>query len=118
MLVLVSLIGFIVATIFILNMFSAADSFKRIKEPETKNAKRERVDVKKHLKRAAESDKPRLRVCPVCGTVLTSEEYLIAALDPVEREGAKRRANIYGCPHCFSTNGVNLNQENFTSIEP
>lgn len=118
MLVIVSLIGLIVATIFILNIFSAADSLKNIKEPEKKENKRERIDVRKHLKSALESDKPRLRICPVCGTVLTSQEYLIAALDPVEREGAKRRANIYGCPHCFSTNGVNLNQENFTSIEP
>ncbi|MBI3394784.1 MAG: hypothetical protein HY042_03005 [Spirochaetia bacterium] len=59
-----------------------------------------------------EGDIP-MRVCPVCGAVLTQEEYLIAALGPEVPEGHKRQAQIYGCPHCY-TRGIG----GLTRLEP
>lgn len=63
-----------------------------------------RLNVARALNMKA-SERPRL--CPVCGTLLTQEEYLIAAIFPDLGPTQKRQAHIYGCPHCYLTGGVN-----------
>ncbi len=50
----------------------------------------------------------RPRICPVCGTPLGVDEYLIAAIFPDPGPNQKRQAHIYGCAHCYVTGGVNL----------
>jgi cytidyltransferase-like protein len=61
------------------------------------------VVVVGHMK-AAE----RPRICPVCGTPLSQDEYLIAAIFPDLGPNQKRQAHIYGCRHCYVSGGVNL----------
>lgn len=50
----------------------------------------------------------RPRICPVCGTPLSQDEYLIAAIFPDPGPNQKRQAHIYGCRHCYVSGGVNL----------
>jgi len=64
------------------------------------------------------SGEMRPRVCPVCGTVLSQTDYLIAALEPEPKTERKRQAHIYGCRYCVSSGGVNLKQRELTHIEP
>ena len=51
---------------------------------------------------------PSRRICPVCRTPLTPDEYLLCAMEPAGKDNRKRQVHIYGCPHCFITDGVNL----------
>jgi len=74
---------------------------------------RERGDAARILKMKGPE---RPRICPVCGTLLTIDEYLIAAIAPEVGQGQKRQAHIYGCPHCYITGGVNLTR--FTQLNP
>ena len=97
----------IISAIVILNLLSAKDSIG------TKSTKRKdqlppKVDVKKYVNQPEEPGLPRPRICPLCGTVLSHEDYLVAAISE-QIEGLKRQAHIYGCPYCFETDGVNLN---------
>jgi hypothetical protein len=105
MLTFISIAGFTVALIVFLNLLSAGEKganrsgigFQAPNRPEQNGAGR--------ILRQAPSQK-RPRICPVCGTPLTEKEYLIASIAP-ELPGQKREAHIYGCPHCFMTDGVN-----------
>lgn len=51
------------------------------------------------------------RVCPICRTGLLSDEYLICAMAPETNNGKSRQVHIYGCHHCFTTGGVNLQMQ-------
>jgi len=110
MLTLVSITGFVIAIIIFLNIINAREKIRQpVSQPDI------RYDVKKvYSQTNAHIEKP--RICPVCGTSLSRKEYLIAALEP-EVNGKKRRAHIYGCPHCFTTEGVNINAR-FNKLEP
>jgi len=109
----ISLVGFVVAIIIFLNLLSAQGGKRPIARKD--GIERERYDIKK-IAAMKEEDGPRPRVCPVCGTLLSQTEYLIASIDR-EREGVKRQAHIYGCPHCYATDGVNMSQQ-LSRMEP
>lgn len=64
-----------------------------------------RLDASRVLRMPAQ-DRP--RICPVCGTVLGPQDYLMAAIFPDPGPQKKRQAHIYGCVHCYATEGVNL----------
>lgn len=64
-----------------------------------------RLDAAKVLRMPSEV---RPRICPVCGTVLGSQDYLMASIFPDPGPDRKRQAHIYGCVHCYATEGVNL----------
>jgi hypothetical protein len=106
MMTFVALIGLAAAVIIFLNLLQAKDSISRIGKPPAPRVKLDSRDAE-DLK-----DRARMRrICPVCRTGLTSEEYLICAMEPEDpAPGARRRrqVQIYGCVHCFATDGVNL----------
>ena len=66
------------------------------------------MDVKKFVNQPEEPGTLRPRICPLCGTLLSPDDYLVAALSE-EIQGIKRQAHIYGCTYCYATDGVNLN---------
>ncbi len=66
-----------------------------------------RLNTRRVFAVETEPDRPRPRICPLCGTLLNQDEYLMASIEP-ERPGRKRQAHIYGCRYCFATEGVNL----------
>ena len=105
------ILGIGIAVTIFLNLLSAKDSLKKTQKKEKPEGP-EILDAKKVFQ--MKTDRPRPRICPVCGTLLNQDEYLIAAIEP-EREGQKRQAHIYGCKYCFTTDGVNLQ---LTRMEP
>ena len=66
------------------------------------------VDFVKQKKTKFLENAPNRRVCPVCKTVLLQSEYLLCAMQPQPEDNSRRQVHIYGCPHCFINNGVNL----------
>ncbi|MCE9597721.1 MAG: hypothetical protein K8S54_07115 [Spirochaetia bacterium] len=99
MMTFVTLAALAAALIFFLNVINMprGRSLPSKQEPP-------RLNVARALSMKA-SERPRL--CPVCGTLLNQEEYLIAAIFPDPGPNQKRQAHIYGCPHCYLTGGVN-----------
>ena len=121
MLFLLSLAGLGIAVVVFLNMLSASQKGGTSGGKDSSNSSEDppRVNVKKMLKAAAQDTNfPRPRICPVCGTVLAQHEYLTAALEPEPTGGGKRQAQIYGCRYCYLTEGVNLKSQELSQIEP
>lgn len=115
MMLFLTLVGVGLALILFLNGLQAAD---RVRAPKKKKAGEVPpvLDAKKVLKMPAGEQRP--RICPVCGTLLGPQDYLIAALEPEPKTERKRQAHIYGCPFCFETGGVNINRRQLSHIEP
>ncbi len=118
---LLGLAGIIIGVVIFLNFLSAGNDARAIlqsarKKPQPGSDTPPVFDAGKVLRKSAGVARP--RICPVCGTALTRSEYLIAALEPEPGDGRKRQAHIYGCPHCYSTGGVNLEQRELTKMEP
>ena len=103
MTILVALAGVFLGLIIFVNLMPAG---KGIKKENSKNP--ENLDPAKVLRA---SGKVRPRICPVCGSLLDKQDFLYAALSPDPGPGRKRQAQIYGCRHCFSTDGVNLENQ-------
>lgn len=106
---LLSIAGLIVAVVLFLNLLQARDKVDRFGEPEPEGALAggggaDRIQKKNGATRTAASR----RICPVCKTGLRQDEYLICAMDEDLGPGTRRQVHIYGCPHCFLTDGVNL----------
>ena len=97
------ILGITIAVTIFLNLLSTKDFLKKADKKGKKDP--EILDARKVFQ--MKSNVPRPRICPVCGTLLNQEEYLIASIEP-EREGQKRQAHIYGCKYCFTTDGVNI----------
>jgi hypothetical protein len=112
MMLFLTLVGIGLALVLFLNVLQVTDKPRRPSQEQS----RARVDAKKVLQMPP--DEPRPRICPVCGTLLGPEDYLIAALEPQPKTERKRQAHIYGCPYCFETDGVNTKQRQFTHIQP
>lgn len=58
---------------------------------------------------------PRPRICPLCGTYLSREDYLFSQMGPEPPPGSarKRQVHIYGCPYCFGSRaGQDFQQTN------
>lgn len=118
MLTLITAAGLILAVIVFLNLISAG----KVQKLESDDlAERPRANVRKIMAAQAESpQQPRLRLCPLCGTVLNQDEYLFASFLDEPPGGGKRQAHIYGCRHCFTTDGVNVGRSGreLSRIEP
>ncbi len=97
-----TLIGLVAAIIVFLNLLQAREVVTRAGKPEPPRIPLESVRTR------ADGQPVVRRICPVCRTGLTPDEYLICAMDPDKADGRKRQVHIYGCNHCFITDGVNL----------
>lgn len=75
-----------------------------------------RKDGSTRVKRTL-ANAPSRRICPVCRTPLTPDEYLLCAMDRENKEARKRQVHIYGCPHCFITDGVNVKGTDTVALE-
>lgn len=100
MLMFVTLAALSIAVIVFLNFLNLSSG-----QSPAKPAATQRLDAAKVLRMPAQ-DRP--RICPVCGTVLGQEDYLMASIFPDPGPEKKRQAHIYGCVHCYATEGVNL----------
>ncbi|MBX7058665.1 MAG: hypothetical protein K1X75_11425 [Leptospirales bacterium] len=109
MMTLLSLAGIVVAVVVFLNLLQARDRLERGPLPASVLADGEQRDRAGRSERILRSA-PDRRICPVCKTGLTREEYLICAMDAERGASQKRQVHIYGCPHCFLTDGVNLSR--------
>lgn len=100
-----SIAGFAIAIVIFLNLLHAKDTIKEAAQSDEEKAAQEerRSEARRVLKTASSR-----RMCPVCRTGLTREEYLICAMDENRGINSKRQVHIFGCPHCFTTDGVNF----------
>lgn len=108
MMTLLGLAGLVIAAVVFLNLLQARDRMERGPLPSFAGAAglepgQQKTEENKRLRAA-----PERRICPVCRTGLTREEYLICAMDVDRGPQQKRQVHIYGCPHCFLTDGVNM----------
>jgi hypothetical protein len=108
MMTLLSLAGLIIGVVVFLNLLQAKDKVDRIGKPETPPAPGAAGVSGSQNGVGRLPAAPQRRICPVCRTGLTQEEYLICAMDSDPGENRKRQVHIYGCRHCFLTDGVNL----------
>lgn len=117
MLTFITVAGVAIALIVFLNLLNAGHKEAKGDAIDFDGPDRPRVNARRHLQRRDRpSDVPRLRVCPVCGTVLNQTEYLFASFG--DESGGKRQAHIYGCRHCFRTDGVNVNRGQIERVDP
>lgn len=113
---LLTLAGIIIAVVLFLNFLSAGTGISGNQKGSENDGQRPRLNAKRVLQQPPSQQRP--RICPVCGTLLNQSEYLIAALEPEPGGGRKRKAQIYGCPHCYTTGGVNLEKNGLSNLEP
>lgn len=108
--VLTTILGLLIATLVVLYFLDFMDKSKKgssIIKNEPKTPESLKRAINKTLKEnQTKQPENRLRICPICGTILSNKDYLIAAFEPVKDPSQKRRVNIYGCPYCFTTDGV------------
>lgn len=104
-----SILGLLIATLIILYLLDLLDNTKtkNIVRNEPKTPESLQRAIKKTLKENQQKEvEKRLRICPICGTILTQKDYLIAAFDEVKDPTKKRKVHIYGCPYCITNDGV------------
>lgn len=119
MLTIVTLAGLAIGVIVFLNLLHSREILQRrpAKQytnkmpPSTKNPA-------KLLNKSINRAQARPRICPLCGTLLSKEDYLLAALAPEPNGGGKRQAQIYGCRYCYETDGVNIRGSELLEMEP
>ena len=100
MLLFVTLAALSIAVIVFLNFLNLPSN-----KAAAQTAAPARLDASRVM-RMPSQDRP--RICPVCGTVLGPQDYLMASIFPDPGPDKKRQAHIYGCVHCYATEGVNL----------
>jgi len=106
---IVSIIGLLASAVLILYIFDLFDKTKNqnIVRNEPKTPESLQRAIKKTLKENQQKEiEKRLRICPICGTILNQTDYLIAAFDEVKDPTKKRKVYIYGCPYCITNDGV------------
>ncbi len=119
MMTVLTIAGLAIAVIVFLNMLQAKDNVNNLgakKEPEGPKEP-PRVNARRWMEHATKPGELRPRICPLCGTVLSQEDYLIAAIGEDHGVG-KRQAHIYGCRFCFASDGVNTRVGELTRMEP
>ncbi|MDF3821920.1 hypothetical protein P3G55_18595 [Leptospira sp. 96542] len=106
-----TVVGVIFTISFFLYFLSAIDN-KSLDKKEKERLEREKNlrvgDPKKVYSKDWDPNLPRLRLCPVCGTVLRKDEYLYAAISSFTNSEGKKQAQIYGCKYCYL--GVDTNE--------
>ncbi len=113
-LTLLSIAGIAIAVVVFLNLINAGGHNAKVANaPDLP-----RVNVRRHLQKTAETKHPRLRVCPLCGTVLDRTDYLFASFSEAPPSLGRRQAHIYGCRHCYATDGVNVGMGRMTGVDP
>lgn len=105
MMTFITLLGFVVGILIFINLIHAKASLDGI-DLSLDEDKRKR-EARKGRASKVICDAPSRRICPVCRTGLTQEEYLLCAMQPDPGDGSRRQVHIYGCPHCYLSDGVN-----------
>ncbi|RPH73424.1 hypothetical protein EHM76_05330 [bacterium] len=121
MLTFISIAGFLLAVVVFLNVLQSGSP--RSVTATAGNSHRPRPGVKAgtavaKVLREMKPDTDRPRICPVCGTMLSQEHFLFAAMEPEPTTNRKRQVQIYGCPFCYSSDGVNLQKNNIEMLDP
>ena len=101
---LLILLGVSVSFGLFIYFLSSLDGAGRKLHPVDKaEAGKDREDPRLVFGKKWESEAPRPRICPLCGTYLNKSDYLYAAMGPeVPPDSArKRQVKIYGCPYCY-----------------
>ncbi|MCS7204214.1 MAG: hypothetical protein NZ853_00790 [Leptospiraceae bacterium] len=110
----VTIFGILISVLVILYFLDIVDKTKHrniVKnEPITSESLRRAINktLKENQQKPTEK---RLRICPICGTILNKNDYLIAAFEPIDDPRKKRKVHIYGCPYCLASDGVIKSKE-------
>ncbi|TGL07755.1 hypothetical protein EHQ42_18760 [Leptospira levettii] len=104
MVTFLTICGVLFTVAFFLYALSAVDN-QSLNQKEKERLKKDenlRVgDPRKVYGKEKDPNLPRLRLCPVCGTVLRKDEYLYAAISTYTNSEGKKQAQIYGCKYCY-----------------
>lgn len=104
MVTFVTICGALFTIAFFLYALSAVDN-KSIDQKEKERLNKEKNirsgDPKKVYGKDWDPSLPKLRLCPVCGTVLRKDEFLYAAISSFTNSEGKKQAQIYGCKYCY-----------------
>jgi len=91
-----SIIGLLASAVLILYIFDLFDKTKNqnIVRNEPKTPESLQRAIKKTLKENQQKEiEKRLRICPICGTILNQTDYLIAAFDEVKDPTKKKKSS-------------------------
>ena len=109
MMTVISVAGIVLAALVFLHLLQAKDTIDHGGKSAVRS-QQEQLDRRREKVNAMLRSASTRRTCPVCRTPLTTNEYLICAMEPESEEDRRRQVHIFGCLHCFSTDGVNVNQ--------
>ncbi|MGV3665600.1 MAG: hypothetical protein ACO1NV_05675 [Leptospira bouyouniensis] len=104
MVTFLTICGVLFTVAFFLYALSAVDNQSLNKKEKERLKKEENLrvgDPRKVYGKEKDPNLPRLRLCPVCGTVLRKDEYLYAAISTYTNSEGKKQAQIYGCKYCY-----------------
>ena len=104
MVTFLTICGVLFTVAFFLYALSAVDNQSLNKKEKERLKKEENLrvgDPRKVYGKEKDPKLPRLRLCPVCGTVLRKDEYLYAAISTYTNSEGKKQAQIYGCKYCY-----------------
>lgn len=109
MMLIISILGLLIGVLVVLHILDLLNKTKTSNivrnEPKTPESLQRAINKTLKENQQKESEK-RLRICPICGTILSQTDYLIAAFEEVKDPNKKRRVHIYGCPYCIVNDGV------------
>ncbi|TGL65155.1 hypothetical protein [Leptospira jelokensis] len=123
MVTFLTICGVLFTVAFFLYALSAVDN-QSLNQKEKERLKKEenlRVgDPRKVYGKEKDPTLPRLRLCPVCGTVLRKDEYLYAAISTYTNSEGKKQAQIYGCKYCYLIldSEKNISDPSQTNVNP
>jgi hypothetical protein len=104
MIAFLTLAGVLGTVAFFIYMLSAYDNKQIDRSQNARNKEDEKVksvDPRKVYNKNWDTNVPRPRVCPACGTLLKKDEYLYASISEYTNSEGKRQAHIYGCKYCY-----------------
>ncbi|TGL44560.1 hypothetical protein [Leptospira perdikensis] len=104
MVTFLTICGVLFTVAFFLYALSAVDNQSLDKKEKERLAKEGNLrvgDPRKVYGKEKDPNMPRLRLCPVCGTVLNKNEFLYAAISTYTNSEGKKQAQIYGCKYCY-----------------
>ncbi len=104
------------AILYLLDIFDQSKLEKKQQKHSTPEGLKNAI-IKTLKENQTKKPEKRLRICPICGTILSQKDYLIAAFEPQKNPNIKRQVHIYGCVYCFTTDGVNKNLTSIKSLD-
>lgn len=104
MVTFVTITGVLLTAAFFLYALSAVDNQSLDKKEKSRKQKEDNQrtgDPRKVYSKEWNPNLPRPRICPMCGAMLSKNEFLYAAISAYTNFEGKKQAQIYGCKYCY-----------------